>query len=64
VLKTNSFEGYPDQMFPIVTTIGFRNALRGAARNAALSGLAVGSDRVYLTLQGQPYVLSIAKPSI
>ncbi|HWR48196.1 MAG TPA: hypothetical protein VN327_11385 [Pseudonocardiaceae bacterium] len=64
VLKTNSFEGYHDQVFPIVTTIGFRSALHGEARNAPLSGLAVGPDRVYLTLEGQPYVLSIAKPSI
>lgn len=64
VLKTNSFEGYHNQTFPLVTTIGFRSALPGEARNAALSGLAVGPDRVYLTLEGQPYVLSIAKPSI
>jgi hypothetical protein len=64
VLKTNSFEGYHDQMFPIVTTISFRSALHGEARNAPLSGLAVGPERVYLTFEGQPYVLSIAKPSI
>ncbi|MBW0011071.1 MAG: hypothetical protein JO063_13320, partial [Pseudonocardiales bacterium] len=64
VLKTNSYEGYHDQTVPLVTTIGFRSALPGAARDAPLSGLAVGPDRVYLTLQGQPYVLSIAKPSI
>lgn len=64
VLKTNSFEGYHDQEFPIVTTIDFRSALPDAARDAALSGLAVGPDRVYLTLQDQPYLLSIVKPSI
>lgn len=64
VLKTNSFEGYHDQAIPIVTTIDFRSALPGAARDAPLSGLAVGPDRVYLTFQGQPYVVSIAKPDI
>jgi len=64
VLKTNSFEGYHDQTFPIVTTINFRSALHGAARDAALSGLAVGPERVYLTFEGQPAILSIAKPSI
>lgn len=64
VLKTNSYEGYHDQTFPIVATIDFRSALRGEARDAPLSGLAVGPDRVYLTLKGQPYVVSIAEPSI
>jgi hypothetical protein len=64
VFTTNSFEGYAHQTFPIVTTIAFRSALRGAARNAALSGLAVGPDRVYLTLSGARCVLSITKPSI
>jgi hypothetical protein len=64
VLKTNSFEGYHNQAFPVVTTIDFRSALSGEARNAALCGLAVGPDQVYLTLSGQPSVLSIAKPSI
>jgi hypothetical protein len=64
VFKTNSFEGYHDQTFPNVTTIDFRSVLRGEAKNAPLSGLAVGLDRVYLTLKGQPTVVSITKPSI
>lgn len=64
VFTTNSFEGYHHQTLPIVTTIDFRSALRGTARNAALCGLAVGPDRVYLTLRGEPSILSIAKPSI
>ncbi|MGH3620332.1 MAG: YncE family protein [Sciscionella sp.] len=64
VLETNSYEGYHDQMFTIVTTIDFRNALPREARNAPLSGLAVGRDRVYLSLEGQVDVVSIAKPSI
>lgn len=64
VLATNSFEGYHDQIFPIVTTIDFRSALQGEAKQAPLSGLAVGPERVYLALQGQPYVVSVAKPSL
>ncbi|MGA9312016.1 MAG: hypothetical protein WBV74_16850 [Pseudonocardiaceae bacterium] len=65
VFKTNSFEGYHDQTFPIVTTIDFRTALpSNALRNAPLSGLAVGTDRIYLALQGQPYLVSVAKPSV
>jgi hypothetical protein len=64
VLATNSFEGYVDQRFPIISVIDFRTALSGAARNAALSGLAVSPDRVYLTVQGQPYLMSVAKPSV
>jgi hypothetical protein len=64
VFKTDSFEGYHNQTFPFVTTIDFRSALHGAARNAALSGLAVGPDRVYLTLRGARSVLSITKPNI
>ena len=64
VLETNSFEGYHDQTFPIVTSIDFKSALQGEVENAPLSGLAVGPDKVYLTLKGQPYVVSVAKPSI
>lgn len=65
VFKTNSFEGYRDQRFPIVTTVDFRSALPSdALKNAPLSGLAVGLDRVYLALKGQPYLVSLAKPSI
>lgn len=64
VLTTNSFEGYHNQTIPVVTTINFRSVLPGEATGAPLSGLAVGPDRVYLALKGQPYVVSIAKPSI
>ena len=64
VLKTNSFEGYHDQTFPVVTTIDFRSALPAEAAHAPLSGLAVGPDRVYLSVEGQPYVVAIVKPGI
>jgi hypothetical protein len=64
VLETNSFEGYHEQTFPILSSTDFRSALQGDVKNAPLSGLAVGPDRVYLTFKGQPYVVSVAKPSI
>lgn len=65
VLETNSYEGYENNMFPHLDTIHFRDALqREELEQAPLSGLAVGPDRVYLTLKGQPYVISVGKPSI
>jgi hypothetical protein len=65
VLETDSYEGYDDNKFSIVDTIDFRRPLEGdVLQRAPLSGLAVGDDRVYLTLEGEPYVLSITKPSI
>lgn len=65
VLETNSFEGYGDGKFTVVDTIDVRSALPSAElRGASLSGLAVGPDRVYLSLRDQPYVVSIAKPTI
>ncbi|MFD5494446.1 hypothetical protein ACFYY3_05355 [Streptomyces sp. NPDC001812] len=35
-----------------------------AARKAPLSGMAVGPERVYLTLRGVPYALGVAEPSL
>ncbi|MBP0457128.1 hypothetical protein [Streptomyces montanisoli] len=65
VLKTNSFEGFEGGRFTVLATIDLRTALRGSrVRNAPVSGIAVGPDRVYLTVQGRPYVLSIAKPDL
>lgn len=65
VFETNSFEGYPNHKFPVVDTIDIRTALQDEAlRKAPLSGLAVGPDRVYLTLQGHPSVVSVAKPTL
>lgn len=63
VFETNSYEGYARDTFPVVETIDFRGALEQVElRSAPLSGLAVGRDRVYLTLKGQPYVVSVTKP--
>lgn len=65
VLESNSFEGFGDGNFAVVDRIDVRSALPSAElRKAPVSGLAVGPDRVYLTLRGRPYVVSVAKPSI
>lgn len=64
VLAANTFEGYHDGKMTIMRRIHFRDALPPSARNAPLSGIAVGPNRVYLTLQGVPYVVSLAKPSV
>lgn len=43
--------------------VDFRGPLRdGALERAPVSGMAVGKDNVYLTLEGQPYALSVDKP--
>lgn len=64
VFSTNSFEGYPDQTFPLLSRINFRSALPPRVRNAELSGLAVSPDRIYLTLKDEPYIVGIAKPDM
>ena len=44
-------------------TVDFRESLEDEAlRRAPISGMAVGKENVYLTLEGQPYVLSVDKP--
>jgi hypothetical protein len=64
VLRAKSFEGYPSGAIPVLAKIDFREALHDPAlRTAPLSGLAVGPDRVYLTFQGVPDLVSIAEPS-
>lgn len=46
-----------------VESVEYRRPLeREALESAGLSGLAVGKESVYLTLSGEPYVLSIDKP--
>ncbi|WP_156628531.1 hypothetical protein [Mycobacterium sp. 1274756.6] len=65
VARTASFTGYPDGAIPIIRVIDYRDELpAGPARSAEPSGLAVGTHRVYLTLAGQPYLVSIAKPGL
>jgi hypothetical protein len=65
VFETASFTGYPDGAIPLLRVIDYRAVLPpGPVGSAALSGMAIGPDRVYLTLQGQPVVLSVAKPRL
>lgn len=66
VLASDTFTGFADGAFDVVARIDFRRSLPPALARAPLSGLAVGpeTDRVYLTLQGQPYLLSVPKPDL
>lgn len=63
-LETASFTGFPDGRIPVLRTVEYRSVLPAAAQSAHLSGMAVGPDRVYLTLAEEPYVVSIAKPRL
>lgn len=64
VLETASFTGFPTRTIPVIRVIGYRAGLPPAAQSAALSGMAIGPHRVYLTLAGRPYVVSVAKPRL
>jgi hypothetical protein len=62
-LETASFTGYPSGTIPVLHVTDYRAGLPlGPVRSAPVSGMAVGPHRVYLTLAGTPYVLSVAKP--
>ncbi len=48
----------------VVGSVDFRRPLKQKAlEDAKVSGMTVGEKRVYLTLKGEPYVLSVEKPS-
>ena len=65
VLETASFTGFPNGTIPVIRTIDYRAGLPGdSVASAPLSGMAIGPKRVYLTLRGQPYVVSVAKPHL
>ncbi len=65
VFESASFTGYPHGSIPVLRVIDYRAGLpSGPARSAPLSGMAIGPDRVYLTLRGQPVVVSVAKPRL
>lgn len=65
VLETASFTGFPDRKIPVIRVIDYRSALPGdAAASARPSGMAIGPHRVYLTMAGEPYVISVAKPHL
>ncbi|BBU23262.1 hypothetical protein [Mycobacterium xenopi] len=64
-LETASFTGYPHGTIPVLHVTNYRAGLPpGPVRSAPVSGMAVGPHRVYLTLAGTPYVLSVAKPHL
>ncbi|PWI06071.1 hypothetical protein DIZ27_35635 [Streptomyces sp. NWU339] len=65
VLETNSYEGFPEGRFTVVKSVDFRAPVKDTeVRKAPLSGMTVGPERVYLTMRGVPYALSVAKPSL
>ncbi|HEY7053275.1 MAG TPA: hypothetical protein VH496_14250 [Mycobacterium sp.] len=65
VLKTNAFGGYPHQQIPIIATFDYRGELRSSpAGSAPLSGIAAGRHHVFLTPDGAPYVIRVAKPHV
>lgn len=65
VFESAAFTGYPHGSIPVLRVIDYRAGLpSGPARSALLSGMAVGPDRVYLTLRGQPVVVGVAKPRL
>jgi len=48
----------------IVGSVDFRRYLKQRSlEDAKVSGMTVGEERIYLTLEGEPYVLSVDKPS-
>ncbi|ASQ87553.1 hypothetical protein [Mycobacterium intracellulare] len=65
VLETASFTGFPNGTIRVIRTLDYRAGLpSGPVASAPLSGMAIGPKRVYLTLRGQPHVISVAKPRL
>lgn len=65
VFESATFTGYPHASIPVLGVLDYRAGLpSGPARSAPLSGMAIGPDRIYLTLRGQPIVVSVAKPRL
>lgn len=60
VLESASFTGYAGSVIPTLRTIPLEGDLHGAA----LSGMAIGPHRVYLTIRGQDRILGVAKPRL
>ncbi|MDG3013823.1 hypothetical protein [Speluncibacter jeojiensis] len=60
VLQSASFTGYRNSTIPVIRTISLADRLGGAA----VSGMAIGPHRVYLTVRGQDRVLGVAKPRL
>jgi hypothetical protein len=64
IMETRSYGGFPGGKIPVIETVNFRSDLPAAVRDAALSGVVSGTDRVFLTFSDAPYVLSVAKPNV
>lgn len=64
-LEINSYGGYPNDTMHIIHVVDYRSNLpAGQAKSAPLSGMALGPHRVFLTLRGADYVISVAKPHL
>jgi hypothetical protein len=61
VLETNSFMRFEQDKIPLLRVTNYRAALPESQRSAPLSGMAIGPHRVYLTFEGTPLVVSVAK---
>ncbi|MGV0749439.1 hypothetical protein [Mycolicibacter minnesotensis] len=65
VFESATFTGYPHASIPLLGVLDYRAGLpSGPARSAPLSGMAIGPDRIYLTLRGQPVLVSVTKPPL
>ncbi|WP_409434902.1 hypothetical protein [Mycobacterium sp. SMC-14] len=65
VFESATFTGYPHASIPVLRVLDYRAGLpSGPARSAPLSGMAIGTDRIYLTLRGQPVLVSVTKPPL
>jgi hypothetical protein len=63
-LETNDVTGYPNHTIPVLRITNYRTALPESQRSAPLSGMALGPHRVYLTFEGTPLVVGVAKPHL
>jgi hypothetical protein len=64
-LEASSYGGYPNDTMHIIHVVDYRSSLpAGQAKSAPLSGMALGPHRVFLTLRGADYVISVAKPHL
>jgi hypothetical protein len=61
VLEANSFMRFEQDKIPLLRVANYRAALPESQRSAPLSGMAIGPHRVYLTFEGTPLVVSVAK---
>jgi hypothetical protein len=65
VLETATFTGFPRGTIPVIRVVNYRAGLpSGPVQAAPLSGMAMGPHRVFLTMSGKPYVVSVAKPHL